>query len=78
MKIRKRNFGSDYTITLPGLESFRSGHLVIYLTATDIWTDNPIIGNGIKSFRIKCWTKLHLPNRTCSSHPHNYYLEKTR
>jgi hypothetical protein len=54
---------------------FGSGHLVLYLTAIDIWTDNPIIGNGFKSFRIKCLTKLHLPNRVCGSHPHNYYLE---
>ena len=52
-----------------------SGHVVIYLTAIDIWTDNPIIGHGIKSFRIKCLTKLHLPNRICATHPHNYYLE---
>ena len=57
------------------LLSFASGHAVIYLTAIDVWIDNPIIGNGIKSFRIKCLTKLHLPNRVCSSHPHNYYLE---
>ena len=55
--------------------NFGSGHVVIYLTAIDIWVDNPIIGNGIKSFRIKCLTKLHLPNRVCSTHPHNYYLE---
>jgi O-antigen ligase len=48
---------------------------VIYLTAIDVWLDNPIIGNGIKSFRIKCLTKLHLPNRICQNHPHNYYLE---
>ena len=54
---------------------FGSGHAVIYLTAIDVWTDSPIIGHGIKSFRIKCLTKLHLPNRVCESHPHNYYLE---
>jgi hypothetical protein len=57
------------------VSSFGSGHLVVYITAIDIWIDNPIIGNGIKSFRIKCLTKLHLPNRVCQSHPHNYYLE---
>ncbi len=55
--------------------AYGSGHWVIYLTAIDVWIDNPIIGNGIKSFRIKCSTKLHLPNRICTSHPHNYYLE---
>jgi hypothetical protein len=57
------------------IPSFGSGHFVIYLTAIDVWIDSPIIGNGIKSFRTKCLTKLHLPNRICSSHPHNYYLE---
>jgi O-antigen ligase len=57
------------------LETFGTGHLIIYLTAIDVWLDNPIIGNGIKSFRIKCLTKLHLPNRVCETHPHNYYLE---
>jgi hypothetical protein len=72
-----------YTIKLKGkkiidkyeMTGFGSGHAVTYLTAIDVWIDNPIIGNGIKSFRIKCLTKLHLPNRVCASHPHNYYLE---
>ena len=38
--------------------NFGSGHTVIYLTAIDVWMDNPIIGNGIKSFRIKCLTNF--------------------
>jgi len=67
---RNYKFQSRYEVL-----SFASGHAVIYLTAIDIWTDNPVIGSGIKSFRIKCLTKLHLPNRICSNHPHNYYLE---
>jgi hypothetical protein len=68
--IKSKKLQSKYELT-----GFASGHLVTYLTAIDIWIDNPIIGNGIKSFRIKCSTKLHLPNRVCQSHPHNYYLE---
>jgi len=68
--MKNKELKSRYEMT-----SFGSGHVVIYLTAIDLWIDNPIIGNGIKSFRIKCLTKLHLPNRVCSSHPHNYYLE---
>jgi hypothetical protein len=55
--------------------NFGSGHVVIYLTAIDVWIDSPIIGSGIRSFRTKCLTKIHLPNRTCAAHPHNYYLE---
>ena len=54
---------------------FGSGHSAIYLTAIELWTEKPFIGSGIKSFRIKCKTKLHLPNRACESHPHNYYLD---
>ena len=54
---------------------FGSGHSAIYLTAIELWTEKPFIGSGIKSFRIKCKTKLHLPNRVCESHPHNYYLD---
>jgi hypothetical protein len=68
--IKSKKLQSKYEMA-----SFGSGHWVIYLTAIDVWIDNPIIGNGIKSFRIKCLTKLHLPNRVCSTHPHNYYLE---
>ena len=68
--IKSKKLRSKYEMT-----AFGSGHWIIYLTAIDIWIDNPIIGNGIKSFRIKCLTKLHLPMRVCSSHPHNYYLE---
>ena len=57
------------------LSGMQSGHQVVFLTALDIWNDNMLIGNGIKSFRFTCVNKLHLPNRMCESHPHNYYLE---
>ena len=52
-----------------------TGHGIVYITAIDTWLDKPIIGSGIKSFRVKCLKKLYLPNRICESHPHNYYLE---
>ena len=54
---------------------YRTGHTQIYITSIDIFIDNPLIGRGIRSFRHSCWEKLYLPNRTCQSHPHNYYLE---
>ena len=54
---------------------FGSGHSAIYLTAIELWTEKPFIGSGIKSFKTRCKTKLHLPNRACESHPHNYYLD---
>ena len=37
--------------------------------------DKPIIGGGIKSFRNNCINIIHLPNRVCENHPHNFILE---
>ena len=54
---------------------FFTGHIAIYLTSIDLFLDKPFIGSGIKSYRNQCSKKLHLPNRVCESHPHNYVLE---
>ncbi len=54
---------------------FYTGHLSIYLTSLDLFADKPILGRGIKSFRNNCTQKIHLPNRTCENHPHNFTLE---
>ena len=54
---------------------FFTGHLPIYITSIDLFLDKPILGRGIKSFRNNCKEKLHLPNRVCESHPHNFTLE---
>ena len=73
----KRNYNleeykeNDGYNTLP----FFTGHLQIYITATDLFLDKPLIGRGIKSFRNYCSEKIHLPNRVCQSHPHSFILE---
>ena len=54
---------------------FFTGHLPIYITSIDLFLDKPFLGGGIKSFRNNCIKKVHLPNRVCESHPHNYVLE---
>ena len=46
------------------------------LTAIETWKPNKILGNGIKSFRVKCQKIITEQKRgLCSNHPHNYYLE---
>ena len=55
--------------------SFFTGHLPIFITSIDLFLDKPIIGGGIKSFRNNCVNIIHLPNRVCENHPHNYILE---
>jgi hypothetical protein len=52
-----------------------------YLTAYNIFLDNPIIGSGIKTFRIKCGEKKYENIKSaskkvrCNTHPHNIYME---
>ena len=52
-----------------------------YLTAYNIFIDNPILGSGIKTFRIKCSEKKYenitseSKETRCNTHPHNIYLE---
>ena len=65
----QKKFNKQYEMT-----SYGSGHVTIFVTALDTWLDSPFLGSGIKSFRVNCQDKLHLPNRVCESHPHNYYL----
>ncbi len=54
---------------------FFTGHLPIYITSIDLFLDKPFIGGGIKSFRNNCNNIIHLPNRVCENHPHNFILE---
>ncbi len=54
---------------------FYTGHLSLYITSLDLFLDKPLLGGGIKSFRNNCSNKVHLPNRVCESHPHNFMLE---
>ncbi len=52
-----------------------------FLTAYKIFTDNKILGSGIKTFRKKCELKKYeninskYYERRCNTHPHNIYFE---
>ena len=59
-----------------------------YQAATELFLTKPILGHGIKSFRVKCSetniekkiinekdVHRYKDYRACSSHPHNYFLE---
>lgn len=69
-KLEKNQKVKDYDIY-----AVSSGHVPLFVAGIDTWLDNPLIGSGLRSFRVNCKTKLHLPNRMCDSHPHNYYIE---
>jgi O-antigen ligase len=57
-----------------------SGHLPLMTTAFNIWSHNKVIGAGLGSFRHVCNLEKYKPPlkykyNSCSTHPHNYYLE---
>lgn len=47
-------------------------YILHFNTGIEIWKQNKIIGNGLKSFRLKC---SYDPGQTCNTHPHNYTIE---
>ena len=57
--------------------TINSDYAKIFNSAIDLSKEKKIIGFGIKSFRSKCFKNLETlpPGRSCSNHPHNYYLE---
>jgi hypothetical protein len=57
--------------------NFNSDYLKIYNSAFHVFLINPFLGNGLKSFAQQC-NNLNISsnnNLTCSTHPHNIYLE---
>ena len=53
-----------------------SGHQRLFRASFAMWKEQPLWGFGLKSFRVKCWEILPKINGlSCSTHPHNYYLE---
>ena len=48
----------------------------IHLPAYRIFKDSPFIGSGLKSYRNLCQNeKFKIDKYSCSTHPHNTYLE---
>jgi len=55
---------------------FSQEHDQLYRTSYKMFLDNKIIGVGIKNFSKFCSTeKFKAGNLSCSTHPHNYYLQ---
>ena len=51
-------------------------HQQHFKTAYKMFNEKKFFGHGIKSFRNKCnLEKFNSGNQSCSTHPHNYYLQ---
>lgn len=54
-----------------------------YKAAIELFLESPLIGHGVKSFRVRCeetninkqYIKINESYTACSTHPHNYLME---
>ena len=47
-----------------------------YISSLKIFMDNPLFGVGTNTYRFECNKfEYRYTNRSCSTHPHNYYLQ---
>lgn len=61
-----------------GIKLFSKRHQAHYVGAWNMFTDNPLFGQGPKMFRVLCNDTKFNPNKdidTCSTHPHNSYAQ---
>jgi len=54
---------------------FSAEHTNIYYAAYEMFKDKPFLGHGPKLFRVICKEYKYKNNNTCSTHPHNFYLQ---
>ena len=78
-KLFRNNISETLTMS-KNIDNFdnnlKSDYLKIYKASFYVFFKNPILGTGLKSFSYEC-NKLQNINKsfTCSTHPHNIYLE---
>ncbi len=59
-----------------GIYIFSKEHTHHYITAYKMYLENKLLGVGVKNFRNFCDDeKYKISNLSCSSHPHNTYLQ---
>ncbi len=75
-KSDKLNLQNSKNEKLKQKQIFTYEHTKIYYAAYEMFKDKPILGHGPKLFRIACKDyKYNNKEDTCSTHPHNFYLQ---
>ena len=69
------------TINQMGIEDsklfiFSEYHERMFISATKMFIDKPILGHGPKTFRVLCMNdQYYVQGGSCSTHPHNTYIQ---
>ena len=54
---------------------FSDEHNQHYVSAMKMFLDNKILGVGVKNFRKFCGIEKYKSEKSCSTHPHNTYIQ---
>ena len=74
-KTYQKEFGVEEPI-FSDLYLISPAHQSYFKTALNMFKEKPLIGHGIKSYRILCSYEKYGANvESCTSHPHNTYLQ---
>ncbi len=70
----------DHTISQMGLKNeriviFSPIHESYFKTGLQLFELKPVFGHGVNTYRIQCSNDVLVPQGTCSSHPHNNYIQ---
>tara|TARA_B100001250_G_C19807410_1_gene794042 strand:- start:2125 stop:3399 length:1275 start_codon:yes stop_codon:yes gene_type:complete len=69
------------TISQMGIDNsklfiFSEYHERMFISATKMFIDKPILGHGPKTFRVLCMNdQYYVQGGSCSTHPHNTYIQ---
>jgi O-antigen ligase len=66
---------SQMNITHDGFYVFSRQHTHHYISGFRMFMDNKILGVGVKNFRNFCNDERYKKRFSCSSHPHNFYVQ---
>jgi O-antigen ligase len=66
---------SQMNITQDGFYVFSRQHTHHYISGFRMFMDNKILGVGVKNFRNFCNDERYKKRLSCSSHPHNFYVQ---
>ncbi len=67
------DFAKKYNI--PEKKIFSQEHNSHYVSAYHIFLDHKFFGSGLKSFRIICAKRYNYSPESCTTHPHNIFLQ---
>ena len=78
--IKERNIDRTYNQIFQQKQGkiafFSVHHESHYITAYNMFKDKPVIGHGPNTFRHACSiNKYHYNEKSCSTHPHNIYMQ---